>query len=144
MGEVVHHAMRDYAKGYPFTSSLVYLHQTVDGIIECRVASHNDYCLIAIVDKHLHQPFHTFLVLTLHKVVVDMLLAQHLLYLEPAFSFTPPVTGAIEQSPLVFINRHDLYFVFYISRFTCPHRLSARISVPPYLPWAARRPPNVW
>ena len=109
MGKIIHHAIgndpqRDLVPGLP-----VQLHQTVYGIIQCRVSTDDDDSLVAVVDEHSHQPFHTSGVFTLDKVIVHMILLESPFYLLPTLSVSPSAFRAIENAPFVLIYHKNIF-----------------------------------
>ena len=77
LGKVVEHSVRYDSKRNAGPLFYRPFHKAVDGFVKCRVASHHDYCLIAIVDKHSDQPGHTLSRFALHQVVSHPLLSQY-------------------------------------------------------------------
>ena len=82
--KIIHHAVRNYAKGHFLTHILVHLHETVDSIVECRVATDDNDGMVSVVDKHSDQPVYAATAFTLHMVIQDVLFLKALLYLLPS------------------------------------------------------------
>ena len=110
MSKIIHQSVRNYTQRHLITLLCIYLHQTIDGIVERRISAHNNYRLIAIVDKHLNQSLYAFLIFTLHKVIIYILCLEHLFYLFPALIASPATSWAVKQSPFILVY-HCLFFV---------------------------------
>ena len=110
MGEIIHQSIRNHTQRHLFTLLSIHLHQAIDGIIERRISAHNNYCLIAIVDKHLNQSLYAFLIFTLHKVIIYILCLEYLFYFFPALIASPAASRAVKQSPFILVY-HCLFFV---------------------------------
>ena len=99
-GEVVHDAIGYHAQCDTVAHSLLLCHQTVDGIVERRVATNDNDGLIAVADQHPHETFHTISRLALHKVILHLVLIKHLLDLLPTLTFVgDSCFRAIQDSP---------------------------------------------
>ncbi|CDA53936.1 unknown [Prevotella sp. CAG:604] len=109
MSKVIHQSIRNNTQRNLVSYGSIYLHQTIYCIIQCRISTHNNDCLIAIIDKHLNQTLYTFLILALHEIIVHMKLAQNFLYPSPARTAPPSSSRTIEQSPFIFIYSHVDY-----------------------------------
>ena len=112
--KVVHHAIGHHAQHNLLALLLVNLHEAVHGIVQCRVASHDDDGLIAVGDEHFHQAVYAARVLALHVVVVDALSLQAPLNLLPPFLRRTPIARlrTIEYSPLLFVHIVGQYRLF--------------------------------
>ena len=96
-GKVVHHAVGYHTEGYLVAHLFLRLHQTVDGIVQRRVASHDDDGLVPVVNQHGNQALHTVHRLALHEVIRHVALVQHALQ---AFSLFVSVSlRTIQDAP---------------------------------------------
>ena len=84
VSKVIHQTVGYHCQGNLLPDITVCLHQAVDSVVECRVASDDDYCTVTVVNHHLHQSLNTSDILTLYIVVYHTLLLETFLYLRPA------------------------------------------------------------
>ena len=68
-GKVVQHAVRYHSQRYLVAYRFLFHHQAVHSVVQSRVAAYYHNGLVAILNHHFHQSFHTFGRLALHKVI---------------------------------------------------------------------------
>ena len=122
--EVVHHAVGNHAEGNLLADGLFLHHQTVHGIVQCRVATHDDDGLVAIGDHHLDETFHTVGCLTLYHIVLHPALVENLFYLLPTLAGAAYYSrsGTIQDAPPCRLYCHN---VFILSIFSSIGRVAS-------------------
>ena len=79
--KIVHFAIGNDTQCYLVTLLTIYLHQTIDGIVECGVAAHDNNGFVAIVDEHSNQSFDTGTRFALYEIILHIAVVEHALYL---------------------------------------------------------------
>ena len=116
MREVIHDTIGDHTQRDALPDFLLLHHQTVHRIVQCRVTTYDDNGLIAIIDHHLRQTFHTVSGLALHEVVGDAPFIQHLLDFLPALAFVGDTSlRAINDAPFCRFYCHSSFILSIFS-----------------------------
>ena len=108
-GKVVKHAIGNDAQGNCLAHLGTNLHQAVHGIAQCRIATHQDDGLIAVVDEHAHQTLHAVTRFTLHKVILHLAQVKCSLHLLPALAVSSyAFLRAVEYAPTIVSHIYNL------------------------------------
>ena len=84
MREIIHNTIWYYPERNRRPRLLTSTHQTIHGIIKSRITTDNNYRLVAIVYRHIHQPDHAAAFLTLHEVIDNIICLQAFLNFFPS------------------------------------------------------------
>ena len=74
--EVVHHTIGNNSQGNLVAHLFLFCHQAIDGIVQCRVATHDDDGLITIAYQHGYQTLYAVCRLTLNEVILHLALIE--------------------------------------------------------------------
>ena len=96
-GKVVHHTIGYHTQRNLVAHLLLHPHQTVHGIVQCRVATSDDNGAIAVMDEHVDQTLHTVSRLALYEVVLHLAVVEHLLNLLTLLAVM--CLGTIQNAP---------------------------------------------
>ena len=101
-GEIIHGTIWYDAQRNLVTHLLLFLHQTIDSIVQSRIATHHNDGLVTIMDKHGHKSFHTVSRLALHEIVLNLAFVQCFL---DSFSLLVVMSfGTIQYAPSVLLH----------------------------------------
>ena len=113
-GKVVHQTVRNNAESDTVADFFLFHHETIDSIVEGRVATYYDNGFITIRYHHPHQALHTVCRLALNKVISHLALIKHLLNLLPTLALVGDTClGTVKNAPLRSLYCHNC-FIFSI------------------------------
>ena len=111
MSKVVHNTIRNYAQYDAVAHFFLLLHQTIDGVVECRIATEDNDGTVSVAYHHTDKTVYTCRTFALNHIESDVVYFKATLYTFPTLLWTAQQSAfrAIKYAPFLFV-----YHIYYL------------------------------